>query len=179
MDQALTEIDIANTQVNSLSDAQPVARDQTQDGVVPFPNQRRPIWCGKQPLNVFPRNRMGESIQLARQENRYGVDQISRQQSLYVGKPQNAAQRRNQMLTGRTRKRLARRDDVVVHRIGQEPMQVGNRAALSECAQKRLHVQTAQNQRSVREPLRVFEKVQVLFQERIDCRDVRTWDSIV
>ena len=37
MDQALTEIDVANTQVDGLPYAKPVACDQTQNGIIRFP----------------------------------------------------------------------------------------------------------------------------------------------
>lgn len=80
VDYALTEVDVANTQVNGLADAQPVARDQTQNGIVAFSDQCCPIGCGEQLLDVFPRDRMRKPIQLAREQNRYVVDKVSRQQ---------------------------------------------------------------------------------------------------
>ena len=85
-------VDVANAKVNRLTYADPIGGDQPQNRVVAFPGQSCAIRHGEQLLNILPRNRLGETVELPREDDWNRIDQRALDQTVRVGESEKAAQ---------------------------------------------------------------------------------------
>jgi hypothetical protein len=85
-------VDVADAKVNRLTYSYPIGGDESQNRVVAFPGQSRLIRHGEQLLNVLPRNRLGETVEFAREDNWYRINQRALDQAVRVGESEKAAQ---------------------------------------------------------------------------------------
>ena len=112
---------------------------------------------------------MRETVQLSGENDGDSVDEAAIQVAFDVGKPEEAAQRRYEMLAGSAREGLTDFDYVVMHDARSEAAKIRKGALLFERLQKRPDMQTSQDYSRIGEPLRRFEKVQVAIQEIGRC----------
>ena len=92
MNQPLTPIDVAWTEVDSLPNAQSITGNQPQNRIAAFSDKSCPIWRIEQFLNGFPGDIVRETVQLASKDDWNCVKKISFQIAFKVSKTKETAQ---------------------------------------------------------------------------------------